>query len=93
MTCPEADRVIPAYCDGELVGVYREQVERHLATCDACAGKSRFKSRFKAAVRAHLPPPPLPLGLLIGKDRKGRGDAQLSPAAPEGEEARVPVAA
>jgi anti-sigma factor RsiW len=63
MTCGEADSFIPAYCDGELAGVDREQVERHLATCEPCAVKSRLQARFKAAVRAHLPPPQVPMAL------------------------------
>jgi anti-sigma factor RsiW len=63
MNCAEADSVIPAYCDGELAGVDREEVERHLVTCQACARRSHLQARFKAAVRAHLPRPPVPLDL------------------------------
>ena len=37
MNCAEADAVLPAYCDGELAGVDREQIERHLASCGSCA--------------------------------------------------------
>jgi anti-sigma factor RsiW len=60
MTCSEVGSFIPAYCDGELAGVDREQVERHLVSCAGCAAKSRLQARFKAAVRAHLPRPPVP---------------------------------
>jgi anti-sigma factor RsiW len=63
MTCFEVGSFIPAYCDGELAGVDREQVERHLVSCAACAAKSRLQARFKAAVRAHLPRPPVPSAL------------------------------
>ena len=65
MTCAEADSFIPALCDGELAGADREVVERHLATCEACAARSRLQGRIKAAVRAHLPPPPVPQGLRL----------------------------
>jgi anti-sigma factor RsiW len=65
MTCAEADTVVPAYCDGELAGVEREQIERHLASCAACASRSRLQARFKAAVRAHLPRPPVPQALRV----------------------------
>src|SRR5262249_26071085 len=63
MTCSEVGSFIGAYCDGELAGVDREQVERHLVSCEQCAAKSRLQARFKAAVRAHLPRPPVPVTL------------------------------
>ncbi|HVR02675.1 MAG TPA: zf-HC2 domain-containing protein [Polyangia bacterium] len=65
MNCAEADAVLPGYCDGELAGVDREQLERHLASCGACASRSRLQARFKAAVRAHLPRPPVPQALRV----------------------------
>jgi anti-sigma factor RsiW len=65
MTCAEADAVLPGYCDGELGGVDRGQLERHLASCAACASRSRLQARFKAAVRAHLPRPPVPQALRV----------------------------
>jgi anti-sigma factor RsiW len=65
VTCAEAEAVLPAYGDGEIADVDREQIERHLATCAGCATRSRVQSRFKAAVRAHLPRPPVPQELRV----------------------------
>ena len=63
MNCAEASTVLPAYCDGEIAEVDRGQIERHLASCAECAAQSRLQARFKAAVRAHLPRPPVPQDL------------------------------
>jgi anti-sigma factor (TIGR02949 family) len=60
VNCAEASAVLPAYGDGEIADVDREPLERHLGTCASCASRSRLQSRFKAAVRAHLPRPPVP---------------------------------
>jgi anti-sigma factor RsiW len=78
VTCAEADSFIPAFCDGELAGVDREGVERHLATCETCAARSRLQARFKAAVRAHLPPPPVPLGLRL-RVKAALTDQEIAP--------------
>jgi anti-sigma factor RsiW len=58
--CSETEAFIRAYVDGELAGRDRESYERHLAGCDRCRGITRFESRFKAAVRGHLPRRPVP---------------------------------
>jgi anti-sigma factor RsiW len=63
LNCAEADAVLPAYGDGELAGDGREPLERHLSSCAACTARVRLQSRFKAAVRAHLPRPPVPPAL------------------------------
>ncbi|HVZ74297.1 MAG TPA: zf-HC2 domain-containing protein [Polyangia bacterium] len=63
MTCAEAAVVLPAYGDGEVADVDRAPLESHLAGCASCAAQSRLQSRFKAAVRAHLPRPPVPPAL------------------------------
>jgi anti-sigma factor RsiW len=65
VTCAEAEAVLPAYGDGEIAEVDRGQIERHLASCAACAAQSRTQARFKAAVRAHLPRPPVPPELRV----------------------------
>jgi anti-sigma factor RsiW len=65
LTCAEAEAVLPAYGDGEIAEVDRGQIERHLATCGACASHGRIQARFKAAVRAHLPRPPVPQALRV----------------------------
>jgi len=63
MTCHEAEAFGQTYLDGELAGLDREAVERHLAGCGACMRRVRIEGRFKAAVRAHLPRPEVPLAL------------------------------
>lgn len=63
MKCAEADAFVDAYVDGELAGVDRDAYEQHLLHCDRCSHGCRFQSRFKAAVRGHLPPRPAPEGL------------------------------
>ena len=60
MTCGEAETVLPAYSDGEIAEGDRGRIERHLASCAACSSRTRLQARFKAAVRAHLPRPPVP---------------------------------
>jgi len=56
----EAQELVHAYVDGELAGHDRDEYEQHLASCEACALACRLQGRFKAAVRAHLPRPPVP---------------------------------
>jgi anti-sigma factor RsiW len=63
VTCAEADAFIHAYVDGELAGIDREGVERHFVGCAACTRRARLQSRLKAAVRAHLPRPEVPVDL------------------------------
>jgi anti-sigma factor RsiW len=63
VTCAEATSSAQAYVDGELAGVDREQIQRHIGSCEACARRCHLHGRFKAAVRAHLPRPPLPADL------------------------------
>jgi anti-sigma factor RsiW len=78
VNCVEADSFITAYCDGELAGVDREALERHLAGCAACAVRSRLQARFKAAVRVHLPRPPVPLSLRL-RIREALADQEIAP--------------
>jgi len=65
VTCAEADTLLSPYGDGELTGSDRESLERHLGACAGCASRSRLQARFKAAVRAHLPRPPVPQALRV----------------------------
>jgi anti-sigma factor RsiW len=65
MTCAEAETLLSAYGDGELTGEGRESLERHLGACAICGSRSRLQARFKAAVRAHLPRPPVPQALRV----------------------------
>ena len=63
MNCAEAAATAQAYVDGELDGVDRESVERHLVACPGCSGRVRLQTRFRAAVRAHLHRPEIPFTL------------------------------
>jgi anti-sigma factor (TIGR02949 family) len=63
MTCAEATATVPAYIDGELDGVDRESVERHLVGCPGCSRRVHVQTRFRAAVRAHLHRPEVPFAL------------------------------
>ena len=60
MTCSETASLVQAYVDGELAGIDHEEVQRHLASCEACSRSCVLLGRFKAAVRAHLPRPQMP---------------------------------
>ena len=53
MNCAEATATVQAYIDGELHGVDRESVERHLVSCPGCSSRVHVQTRFRAAVRAH----------------------------------------
>jgi anti-sigma factor (TIGR02949 family) len=63
MNCAEANATVQAYIDGELDGVDRESVERHLVGCTECSGRVHVQTRFRAAVRAHLHRPEVPFTL------------------------------
>ena len=63
MTGVEADAFSQAYVDGELAGVDRDSFEQHLLECDRCSRGCRLQSRFKAAIRGHLPPREVPANL------------------------------
>jgi anti-sigma factor RsiW len=78
VTCGEAEAVLPAYCDGEIAQVDRGQIERHLATCSTCTVRTRMHARFKAAVRAHLPRPPVPQELRV-RVRAALGAQEIAP--------------
>lgn len=63
MNCGEANATVQAYIDGELDGVDRESVERHLVGCPGCSGRVHVQTRFRAAVRVHLHRPEVPFTL------------------------------
>ena len=63
MNCAEATATVQAYIDGELHGVDRESVERHLVACPGCSSRVHVQTRFRAAVRAHLHRPEVPFAL------------------------------
>ena len=63
MNCAETTSTVQAYIDGELDGVDRESVERHLVGCPGCSRRVHVQTRFRAAVRVHLHRPELPFTL------------------------------
>jgi len=63
MNCAEATATVQAYVDGELDGVDRESIERHLVGCPGCSRRVHVQTRFRAAVRAHLHRPEVPFAL------------------------------
>jgi anti-sigma factor (TIGR02949 family) len=63
MNCGDATATVQAYIDGELDGVDRESVERHLVGCPGCSRRVHVETRFRAAVRAHLHRPEVPFTL------------------------------
>lgn len=63
MSCSKAETFAHAYVDGELAGIDRDEFERHLLDCPDCLNASRLQSRFKAAIRGHLPRGETPVGL------------------------------
>ena len=50
--CEQVLRQIELYLDGELVGVERIEIERHLGECSGCGGHSDFQRRLKEMLRA-----------------------------------------
>ena len=50
--CEHVLRQIELYLDGELVGVERVEIERHLGECSPCSGHSDFQRRLKEMLRA-----------------------------------------
>jgi anti-sigma factor (TIGR02949 family) len=78
VTCADLTASFQAYVDRELTGVDREVVERHLVGCPACARQVHLEGRFKAAVRAHLPRPEVPLALKL-RIREALGTQEIAP--------------
>jgi mycothiol system anti-sigma-R factor len=50
--CEHVLRQIELYLDGELVGVERVEIERHLGECSPCSGHSDFQRGLKEMLRA-----------------------------------------
>ena len=50
--CEHVLRQIELYLDGELVGVERVEIERHLGECSPCSGHSDFQRSLKEMLRA-----------------------------------------
>jgi len=78
VSCPNLSASVQAYVDRELVGFDREAVERHLVNCPSCARQVHLEGRFKAAVRAHLPRPEVPLALKL-RVKEALGTQEIAP--------------
>lgn len=78
MNCVEANATVQAYIDGELDGVDRESMERHLVGCPGCSGRVHVQTRFRAAVRAHLHRPEVPF-TLRGRIEDALGSQPIAP--------------
>lgn len=49
--CDHVLRQIELYLDGELVGLQRVEIERHLGACDPCTGHADFQVKLKEMLR------------------------------------------
>jgi len=78
MNCAEATATVQAYVDGELDGVDRESVERHLVGCPGCTRRVHVQTRFRSAVRAHLHRPEVPF-TLRRRIEESLGSQQIAP--------------
>lgn len=61
MKCDQAEPLVVAYADGEVAGLSRHSVEKHLRTCASCAAKHADVLALRARLRAEVPyfaPPP-----------------------------------
>ncbi len=55
MNCNEAGVLVAAHADGELDGLRRHSIEKHLRDCVACAAKYRALLSLRSRVRAEVP--------------------------------------
>jgi anti-sigma factor RsiW len=75
MNCDEAAPRLGAYADGEVRGLRRKSIERHLRACAGCAAKHREVVQLRARLRSAVPyfeaPAPLRarVGALLAEER------------------------
>ena len=62
--CEHVLRQIELYLDGELVGVERVEIERHLGECSPCSDHTSFQRHLKEMLRAKCGCDEVPLALL-----------------------------
>lgn len=62
--CEHVLRQIELYLDGELVGVERVEIERHLEGCSPCSGHSEFQLRLKQMLAAKCGCDEVPMALV-----------------------------
>lgn len=55
MNCNEAGTLVAAYADGELDGIRRRSIEKHLRDCAVCAAKHQGLLTLRARLRAEVP--------------------------------------
>jgi anti-sigma factor RsiW len=66
MMCACVENMLDLYADGRLAACQARWMERHLASCPACAGRVASMRRLVSALRAlPVPPPPADLAALI----------------------------
>ena len=63
MNCNEAETLLARYCDGELDGVKRRLIERHLRGCAQCAARHADMLALRARLRSEAPYFAAPPGL------------------------------
>ena len=63
MRCEQAEPLVAAYADGEVAGLSRHWVEKHLRTCARCAAKHAEVLALRARLRAEVPYFAAPPGL------------------------------
>jgi anti-sigma factor RsiW len=59
--CEQAEALVAAYADGEVAGLSRHSIEKHLRTCARCAAKHAEVLALRVRLRAEIPyfaPPP-----------------------------------
>lgn len=55
MNCNDAARMVAAYADGEIEGLRRHTIRKHLRSCPECAAKHQEIVDLRARVRAEVP--------------------------------------
>jgi anti-sigma factor (TIGR02949 family) len=72
MNCAEATTLLSAYTDGEVSGLARHSLDRHLRDCAGCAAKRdgllALRARIRAEVPRHAAPPELRARVLATLD-------------------------
>jgi mycothiol system anti-sigma-R factor len=77
--CEQALKRIELYLDGELAGLERSEVERHIGECTDCYGHSEFQRRLKDMLRETCGCKDVPQALVVRLQRlvAERGERSL----------------
>src|SRR5688572_9282548 len=54
MTCSELEGLLHPYLDGEFGATERDDVERHLASCQACTARAQAAQALQTVLRARV---------------------------------------